>query len=91
MEFPFNEPENTAVFTCSHVMEKGEDICYVTHDEDDGAWQFLCDRKHPDISEARLVALREIWELDATVGELATMACGCRASRKNRRAKWQIR
>ena len=42
MKFPFYDAPNTATITCCHILENGEPILYVSHDEDDGMWQFLC-------------------------------------------------
>lgn len=88
MKFPFNEPENVAVFTCVHVLENGADICYVTHDEDDGAWQFLCGKSH-DESDARVVSLKNIVELDPSVGVLSNMPLGCGAARDGKASRWK--
>lgn len=88
MKFPFNEPENLAVFTCVHVLEDGADICYVTHDEDDGSWQFLCGQSH-DESDARVVSLKNIVELDPSVGALSGMPEGCGAVRGGKASQWK--
>ena len=88
MKFPFNEPENLAVFTCVHVLERGADICYVTHDEDDGGWQFMCGESH-DESDARIVSLQEIFDRDPSVGVLSQMPLGCGAVRENRESPWK--
>ena len=87
MDFPFDEPENVAVFTCFHIMEKNKDICHVFHDNDDGAWQFLCDKKH-SMSDARIVSLKSIFEKDPSVGALADMPPGYGATRKNKSSPW---
>lgn len=42
MEFPFYDPPNVATIICRHILENGAPILYISHDEDDGAWQFLC-------------------------------------------------
>ena len=39
-EFPFKDAQNTACFTCCHVLEENKPILYVSHDQD-GFWQFL--------------------------------------------------
>ncbi len=88
MNFPFHEPENVAVFTCVHVLENGADICYVTHDEDDGAWQFLCKETH-DAEDARIVALKAVFEMDPTIGALAGMPEGCGAVRESKEHPWK--
>ena len=86
--FPFREAPETAVITCCHVMA-GAPILRVTHDEEDGMWQFLCGGEH-DASEARVIALQEAYALDASLGKLVKMPCGCVAQRRSKNGKWQI-
>ena len=90
MKYPFGEPKNTAIITCSHIVENDADILYVSHDEEDGMWQFLCGRIHMQ-EQARVVSLDEIFKLDNTVSELANMFCGYVAERKNKSSKWKIK
>ena len=90
MKFPFSEPENTAVITCCHIIDNGADILYVSHDAEDGMWQFLCGRTHTQ-EQARVVSLNEIFALDNTVSELADMPCGYIAQRKSKHSKWKIK
>ena len=90
MKFPFREPENTAVITCCHIIEDSADILYVSHDADDGMWQFLCGEIHMQ-EQARVVSLNEIFKLDNTVSELTNMFCGYIAERKNKSSKWKIK
>ena len=33
MKFPFYDAPNTATITCCHILENGEPILYVSHDE----------------------------------------------------------
>ena len=89
-EFPFADAPNTATIACSHVIEANAPILYVSHDEDDGMWQFLCSKAH-EIDEARLVSLKYVYESDHSVGVLASMPCGCIAVRTSRDAKWVIK
>lgn len=88
MKFPFQEPENIAVFTCVHILEGDADICYVTHDEDDGGWQFLCGENH-DESDARIVSLKQIVEMDPSVGALSDMPLGYGAVRNDKASPWK--
>ena len=88
MDFPFNESENTAVFTCSHVLKDNDNICYVTHDEDDGGWQFLCGKNHNE-SDARIVSLKNIFVKDPSVGALSKMPLGCGATREGKDLPWK--
>ena len=39
-QFPFDDQQNTACIVCCHILE-GHPILYVSHDEDDGMWQFF--------------------------------------------------
>lgn len=89
MDFPFGDAPNTAIFTCCHVIENNEPILYVSHDEDDGAWQFLCGKKHEE-NEARIVSLHSICLKDKSVGILAEMPCGYCAERKDKNAEWIV-
>ena len=46
MEFPFYDAPNTATIICCHIINGEEPILFVSHDEDDGMWQFLCGKAH---------------------------------------------
>lgn len=87
MEFPFSDAPNTAVITCSHVLEDNKPILYVSHDEEDGMWQFLCGKQH-DESEARIVSLYSIFMRDNSIAELAEMPYGYFAERQNKDESW---
>ena len=90
MKFPFNEPKNTAVLTCNHILENAADILYVSHDEDDGMWQFLCGGTHIQ-EDARVISLNEVLLLDKTVSEISGMPCGYIAERKSKNSDWNIK
>ena len=40
-DWPFSDPPNVAVFTTGQVVRGERAVLYVSHDADDGAWQFL--------------------------------------------------
>lgn len=61
----------------------------MSHDEDDGAWQFHSIDGAPMESDARLVLLKNIVERDLTVAELADLPCGWIAWRDTEEAAWQ--
>lgn len=81
MTFPFEDAPNTACITCCHVLDEKKQIKYVSHDEEDGMWQFLCGCQHRQ-EEARVVSLLSVFALDQSVGKLANMPCGCYAERE---------
>jgi hypothetical protein len=86
--WPFPDPPNTAVFTTVHVLERRSPITIVTHDADDGGWQFLCGTTNAD-ADARVVGLGRVLDLDPTVAELADLPFGWRAWRGKPKEPWQ--
>lgn len=87
--FPFDDAPNTASIVCRHVLESDAPILYVSHDEDDGIWQFLCGRQH-ETDDARLVSLKWVFDHDPSVRLLKNMPCGCFAERESVQDKWII-
>jgi len=77
--WPFDEAEDTPIFTTRPVREGDEPILRVSHD-DDGAWQFRGEGA-PDARAAQVVALREIVEFDPSLCDLADLPEGWRADR----------
>ena len=87
-DWPFAEPPGTLVITTRQVIERGLPILLVTHDVDDGAWQFL----HGDNAkeqDARIVRLDEILARDPSVRALAGLLRGWQASRRSPDASWE--
>jgi len=61
----------------------------VTHDEDNGMWQFLCgDNSHSE-EDARIISLEEAVSIDPSINELHDMPPGIGAERSSRAAEWQ--
>ena len=89
MKFPFDDTPNTMAIICSHILENGENILCVSRDEDDGMWQFLCGNSH-EITDAKLVALEEVFALDNSISKIADMPYGYIATRKNVNSEWKI-
>jgi hypothetical protein len=83
----FDDAENTACFSCSHVLQEGYPILRVTHDEDDGAWQFLCGQSH-DVEQARIVCLGCMVVRDEELAALADLPLGWCAERANVGSSW---
>ena len=90
MDFPFYDSPNTAVIVCCHITDGGKPILYVSHDEDDGMWQFLCGSVH-ETDEARLVSLKYIYDLDHSVGILRDMPYGYYAERNTQDDNWVVK
>jgi len=83
----FDQPPNCAVFTIRGILEHGESVLRVTHDEDDHGWQFL-GLDTPDASDARIVGLGEMVSLDPTLLELADLPVGWHAWRRHVGDSW---
>lgn len=88
-DFPFDDAPNTATSVCKHIIEQGAPIIYVSHNEDDGMWQFLCGGQH-EADNAKLVSLKWVYEHDPSVATLKDMPMGCYAERKSLQDKWII-
>jgi len=87
----FKDPLNTAIFTTKFIVEDKKVIAYVTHDIEDGAWQFLSNDyydKYEDI--AMVLSLAEIIEIDQTVLEIADLQLGFFATRQSVKDSWTI-
>jgi len=41
MTWPFDDPPHVVVFTTKSIAFRQRPVLLVTHDEEDGAWQFL--------------------------------------------------
>ncbi len=84
--WPFSDAENVATFTTSHVIE-GAPILRVYREWEDGSWQFMS--KHgADLAEAKIVCLKEIFQIDPSIGVLADLPCGWMAFRVSRDKPW---
>ncbi len=88
-EYKFQESEETACFVCDHVMNKTRPILYVTHEQEDGFWQFLCGHPNHIDSNIKIISLKQVTGLDATVNDLFEMPLGVGASRKSTNDKWE--
>ena len=84
--WPFADKPTTASITTRQVLE-GAPVLLVTHDADDGSWQFLCGTTD-DPADARVVGLGQMYKRDATLGELADLPEGWRASRAAAGQPW---
>lgn len=79
-DWPFDQPRNCATFVTRHVIEGVEPILFVSHDADDHGWSFV-GVTNVNLSDARLVALSRILDLDPSISEIADLPPGWDASR----------
>lgn len=88
-QFKFKESDNTACFVCDHVMSKTRPILYVTHEAEDGFWQFLCGDTDHDDSNLKIISLKQAADIDASINDLFEMPLGIGADRKSVNDKWE--
>lgn len=85
--WPFADPPNVAVFTSTHVMRRGLPVLLVTHDEDDGSWQFHYGGLVGDV-DAMIVGLAEVLKLHPELAELSDLPLGWKAERESPNHPW---
>lgn len=86
MDWKFNDPENLAVIINRKILG-GDWISYVSHDADDGGWQFH-NQEVPEEEDAAVVSLREVVAIDSSIAELADLPVGWYAWRNSSSAQW---
>lgn len=85
--WPFEDPENVAVITTHKIMKRQSPILYVSHDDDDGMWQFL-DGGDVSESDARILGLKEVIDIDPSLVQLADLPIGWVAWRETKFNQW---
>ena len=75
--------------TCKHVLDGSASILYVTHDEDDGMWQFLCGADGHTEEDAKIISMKEATEIDESINALHEMPLGVGATRESVGAEWK--
>jgi hypothetical protein len=86
--WPFADPENVATITLWRILRGDSPILWVTHDEDDGGWQFL-DGRECSPADGAIVSMRSMFERDPTLVELADLPLGWEATRVGPGEPWQ--
>jgi hypothetical protein len=85
----FQDKPDMAVFTTKSVYNKEEDISYVFHHEEDGAWEFIGNSIYTEMDYI-ILSLREIIELDITILEIADLPLGYEAYREKKNLPWLV-
>ncbi|QTQ11698.1 hypothetical protein HRI96_05490 [Treponema parvum] len=86
MKWLFNDEKTTMVLTTKRIINKINPISIVTHDGEDGMWQFL-DKGELNEESAAVVSLEEIVLLDASLMSLYDLPLGWTAE-KNSKGVW---
>ena len=83
----FADSPNVAVFSTRQVFRSGQPILRVTHDADDGAWQFHAGGIASE-ADAMVVALQEVFAHDPSIAELFDLPLGWFAERASAGQSW---
>jgi hypothetical protein len=86
-DWPFEASPRTTCLTTRHVLD-GAPVLHVTHDADDGGWQFMPGTE-VTTDDAKVVGLGEMCKRDPTLRELADLPEGWRAWRSRVGEPWQ--
>lgn len=87
LDFKFFEERNVACFALRQIFKEGKPILFVSHDEEDGAWQFLTGEP-AELKDLMVVALEQVVKLDPTINDLFNLSLGESATRKFIGDKW---
>ena len=83
----FKKQDNTMVITTKNVIAGIKPVLFVSHDSEDGMWEFL-DGEELDENEACIVSLAEILEIDGSLGVLHDLPLGWIAYRNYINDTW---
>ena len=74
-DWRFDDPEVTEVITLERILRGESNVLLVTHDLEDGTWQFL-DGEHVFESDGVTVLLGEMIQYDPSLESLADLPPG---------------
>lgn len=83
----FDGPPNMATIVDRRIIREGRWIAYVTHDSDDGGWQFHT--ADDDIDNLMVIGLLNMVNRDPTITQLADLPIGWHAWRASPDEPWQ--
>lgn len=87
MRYEFIDNKNTMVITTQNIVNGEKAILLVSHDEDDGMWQFL-EGEEVKEEETMIISLYEMVKIDPIVNQIADLPLGWIAYRGNRHDEW---
>jgi hypothetical protein len=87
-DWSFEDGKNVMVLTTKKIMKENSSIVYVSHDEEDGMWQFH-EGSDIGIDDAMVVSLEEVVSRDNTIKELYNLPLGWIAWRDAKNSEWK--
>lgn len=89
-QWKFPDPPNVAVFVDRGIVTRGDWIAYVSHDDDDGSWQFHnCETGPVDDGDIMIVSLQNVVRRDESILALTDLPEGWCAWRSSKSSPWQ--
>lgn len=88
MTFAFKDAPETACIVCQHVLDGKNPITFISHDKEDGMWQFLCSEDHI-LEDVRLISLAEACKLDESINQVADLPRGFVMERTEAKGRWK--
>jgi hypothetical protein len=87
--WPFKDSPNVAVFTSKTILDGSEWVYYVSHDEEDGAWQFHPYSGPTSEENASVVGLNTMVKIEPRILELSDLPLGWCAWREKKTDRWK--
>ena len=87
MEYKFLDDKNTMAITTKRIVSGQGEILLVSHDEDDGMWEFL-DGEDVCEENALVVSMSEMVQIDESINKLYDLPLGWVAYRENKTTEW---
>jgi hypothetical protein len=87
-EWLLDDQENIAAMTVRQIIQGSQPILLVSHDADDGTWQFLPGGP-VRMADGVLVRLQTLLRLDPSISELADLPLGWTAERSAVGQPWR--
>jgi hypothetical protein len=86
-EWLYDDPKNVMIITTKRIVERVKIVKYISHDDEDGMWQFLdCDNVIEQ--DARIISLEQMTALEPDVKAVADLPLGWIAWREDRNKPW---
>ena len=89
-DYKFLEPPTTACISCKHITKEHKPVLFVSHDNGDGGWQFLCGSDSHTDEDGSVVGLGSIAQYDKSLNDIADMPLGVCAERKGIDLRWEF-
>ncbi len=84
----FHDPRNLAVLVNRAIVRGNDWTAYVSHDADDGGWQFHGSNPHVSAEDMMVISLHEMYTLDPSISALVDLPLGWRAWREMKDGEW---